>query len=144
MRNGMRRLITTPASPQERRRRWKQWTAFGILVVAGSAVLLFRQPPEVVRARQVTLGMTRWDVEKVFGGRGHPGWYVTPDNGLIAGQAYHRWSQLTNGIRKLLRIPTVGSYDDWPVHITFDANGCVCRIKRGSEVVEAPAASRVK
>jgi hypothetical protein len=145
-----------PDTPPPRRRRWKRWALVGVLLVGLFAWLALAKPPEIEGSRAVRLGQTKAEVEAIVNKwidsryeMGGP--VVVVDNsdtqeilssGLLldSRQGPLRFLAATieqwTGWRVPFGLRSPSDFDSWPVHIRFDANGRVDRIKRGSEIVE--------
>lgn len=121
-------------------RRWKRWAGVSVVVLAAilGISLLRSESANMQLARSVQLGQSLADVEAIFGKRIAVK-YRGADGGigLLVGDlellqlhvngAIRRWT----GLRLLSR-----ERDDWPIHIHFDTDDRVDRIKRGSEIIE--------
>jgi hypothetical protein len=149
---------TSAATPQPRRRRWKRWAAGGVLLVVLFTWQARRQPPEIEGARLVRLGQTPDEVhaivkEWVDASYEHGGPELigleptgTPwidQSGYLLDSRQDEFRALSSTIEKWMgwKFPFPRrehkAFDDWPVHIRFDANLRVDRIKRGSEIIES-------
>jgi hypothetical protein len=140
-----------PVNLQSRRRRWKRWAVVGLLPLIGLAWLFLAQPPEIEGTRAVRLGQAQEEV------RAHVSqWFhvqYSNDDGTSGFLIDSRRKPVQFVLVRIRhwtgwRLPPEllywGTFDDWPVHIRFDKKHRVDRIKRGSEIIEAPTASRVK
>lgn len=69
---------------------------------------------------------------------------MTYRGGFMLGAAFSRWMTLVRWTRRELGLDLLRyapdklriASDNWPVHIRFDKDGRVDRIKRGTEIVE--------
>jgi hypothetical protein len=127
--------------PQPRPSRWRRWTTVALLVAGATLAWLFlTEAPEVQQARAVTLGMTQAEVAAILGSGGDMIDYGGLQPGLVRGASYTRWFRFYTRLEQMAgRSHLSSSFDDWPVHVRFDKSGRVSRIKRGSEIVEAPS-----
>jgi hypothetical protein len=142
-------MIETATSTQDIRppRRWKQRAAavFVILLLI-TIVWTIAGPSEAVRkAGQLRLGQTYAEVLAIMGNpnvttSARPVPVVSPDNAYFGdtARAYKDGLLLLLRLKTGMNIPT-SDLSKWPVHVRLDANGRVDRIKRGSEIIEAPA-----
>ena len=127
----------SPDAMQPRRRRWKRWVVVGMIVVA-SVIWMMRGESEAMRkSRSVQLGMTVAEALQVMEvPTGLPAGVVGPVTVGFGGP----FSMRTFGwlIERATgwRSPLSNRPDE--VEINFDADGRVCRIKRGDEFVVAP------
>jgi hypothetical protein len=148
-----------PATPQPLRRRWKRWAVIAIPLLAGLAWLALVEPPEIEGSRDVRLGQTKAEVSAIvykwIDSRYQIAAPVVVRDGietqssstegylLDSRQKPFRFLASTirhwTGWRISFGLRSPSDFDAWPVHIRFDANGRVDRIKRGSEIVAAPA-----
>jgi hypothetical protein len=108
-----------------------------------TAWLILREDRAISLARPVKLGMTRIDVGSIMGSDESEIFFPTGGGGtLVRGGMvgrlipYRDWIYQRTGWAFSVTVPPP---DDWAVHIHFDSNGRVDRIKRGSEIIEAPA-----
>jgi hypothetical protein len=121
--------------PHKPRRRWKRWTALALVLVIGCGVWMASRESETVRqARQVRIGQTKAEVERIMGPPAQPGTSLA----LYATPSEFRWMQFALAVKKVFRKcglwhAPVGYR--FPVQISFDGNDRVNYIRRGSEVV---------
>jgi hypothetical protein len=105
-----------------------------LLVVFPSLAWICRST-DLAKARELQIGQTRAEAFQVMGRTGPP---IEADS--VAFSTTHR---LLEPVRRLAflrfgfqtRDP---DFEEFPVTVHFDANGRVDRIKRGSEIIEAP------
>jgi hypothetical protein len=124
----------------------RRWLIVAAAVVAVLIVYVFSREttqasPEVQKASSIALGMTQGDVLKIMGQQTSNGYFGNGESGMWFGEpdgttASVRW--IKQSLWERFRIPLKTDYDDFPVHIRFDAAKRVDRIKRGDEIVEAP------
>lgn len=132
--------------PQRRRGKRKALAVLAIALLI-AAVWTMAGPGEAIRkARRLNIGMSYDEVLAIMG---HPNVTTTarpaatvPENAYFGnmGRAFKEGFMLWLGARAGVNLP-ISDLSDWPVHVRFDANGRVDRIKRGSEVVESPVNS---
>jgi hypothetical protein len=133
--------------PRSRRRRLI-FAAAVVVFVLGAGWRLGTEGEDVRAAKDVTLGMTEYEVRTIIGDdpdvMGIQMRYVGPSySGLMRGYSYSRWFVTKLWLsRKMGWKITPPIHDDWPVHIRFDASGRVDRIKRGNEIVTAGSAAK--
>lgn len=133
-----------PATPQPRRRRWRRWAFAALFLLAAAAWLILPEPPEVKLAQGVKFGMSESQVEEIVGGGGESGlsYSASDGTGLVRGATRTRWYYFLGAIERKTGLALFrGDFDSWPVHIHFDKNLRVDRIKRGIEILERPAAT---
>jgi hypothetical protein len=121
--------------PPKPRRRWKRWIAVSLVVaIVCGAWLASRESETVRQARQVRIGQTKADVERIMGPPAQPGMSFA----LYATPSEFRWMQFALAVKKVLRRCSLWHEPvgySFPVQISFDGNDRVNYIRRGSEVV---------
>jgi hypothetical protein len=122
--------MTFPPSPPSRRRR-KGWAVVCLVLLAilGGAWFLLPDPPEVEMSRAINLGMNRNEVRTTLGVE-----LAGYGSGVLYGQLQTQILKLRQLLPATWRWKV--NYDAWPVHIRFDKQDRVDRIKRGREIVE--------
>lgn len=133
-------MSDSPATPELRRRRWKRWAVVFVLVLG---LTLFAWPRltedrRLRNARSVKLGQSKEQVQAIMGPETtHYIWMGK--TGLLYGAAAQVRLTTSALLQQAgLQEHKIPQFDDFPVNIRFDANGRVDRIKRGTEIIEAP------
>jgi hypothetical protein len=134
----LKHVTDSPATPQSRRRRWKQWAVGGLAITCCAVWMTLTEDAAVHQASEIQIGQMQPDVIAIMG-----------PNGVGYGRddkVFMQWGRLQKVRWDLFRKVRDWSGlavhflrpSAWPVEIRFDANGRVDRIKRGSEIIEAP------
>jgi hypothetical protein len=152
-------MVDSRFTPHSRRRLWKRWAVIALPLLVGLGWLTLVEPPEIEGSRAVRLGQTKTEVHALVykwidsryssaapamivdgvetQGSSIEGYLLDsrqkPFRFLAA--TIRQWT----GWRTSFGLRSLSNLDSWPVHIRFDANGRVDRIKRGSEIIELPA-----
>lgn len=124
--------------PTTHKRRFVRRAVMVLVVVVPIAVvwLMMHEPAEVRRARDIKLGQTAEEVLDIMGRENYTQFNGSPMS-LVFGRIHDAWFVHSWQLKQKTGMPVPQpDRDDWPVHIRFDANGRVDRIKRRSEIVE--------
>jgi hypothetical protein len=141
--NGQSMTTEAPVTPPPRRR-WKRWVVVGLLIAAMIRTWAwFTEHSLLQSASLVKLGQTEEDVRAIMGpetSRYSTMYFaaMSRTSGYLYGLSTHFRSSLSTAMRKAGFQPRFPDLDDYSVHIRFDINGRVDRIKRGNEIIEAP------
>jgi hypothetical protein len=146
----------TATVEEPKRRRWKRWTALGLVLAIGFGVWMASGESETIRkARHLRIGMTKAEVEAVMGPAAvsmrfpprskrrpvHP--FLSSHVTLVEGQSFatraEQWqlaahrqisvAMIKLGFRNWIATP------NYPVSVSYDDAGVARFIRRGSEVV---------
>lgn len=148
--------VSITAKP--RRRKWKRRMIVSALLICIVGWLVFRQPPEIEGSRTVRIGQAKVEVEAIVSEwidsqYEIAGPILVVDNadtqeilssGWLLDSRQRKFRALAatieqwTGWRMSFGVRSTTDFDSWPVHIRFDRNGRVDRIKRGHEIIEAP------
>jgi len=130
-----------PAAARPRGLCWRRRAVVTVTLLAGLLWWLVGEAPEIQVAKGVKLGMTEAEVLAVLG---DDPTQMTYRGGILRGATFSRWMTFVRWTRRELNLDLLRfapgrlriAADNWPVHIRFDKNGHVDRIKRGSEILE--------
>jgi hypothetical protein len=122
-----------------------RWAVIGSLVVAGFTIwLTLGEGSDLRRSRAIQLGQHRSEVNRIMGSEGFH--YADGMRGgaevlwgrwqLLMWDLHEEWSD------RLPLKPYRFHPSNWPVQIEFGPSDTVERIRRGSEIIEAPPASQ--